>query len=406
MRYMRIVALFFAGMLFHQCSNPTDSAGTTVKKETKAAASSRDFKEGVDYTEFTRARIFDKTGFEEPVEAIGFLVPKGWKVSGEVTWVAPGQPCAGNNAYVQMTSPDGRYKFEVFPNDLWSSASNPELAQFTPNEKYCRGGQPMTAEEYFKQVFMPRDLENPTIVSLGDNTEGAKTISQNNQKVMHELQSYGAGQINFYPSAIHARVKWDDGREALVVCGVNNSEITVPNPYTGGSSMNYSSTASNRAMLMYPPGQHETAAAMFAVIMSSFKTNPAWKESVDAFWLRYRQQKHADNVGKIRMMDALTKQIGENAIRRGQENLDRMDASMRNWEAKQQSQDRSHSNFIKAIREVEHYRDESGKVELASGYSQAWSRSDGSSFILSNNPNFDPSSVLQDNRWQEMKKIE
>ena len=105
-------------------------------------------------------------------------------------------------------------------------------------------------------------------------------------------------------------------------------------------------------------------------------------------------------------MDALTKQIGENAIRRGQENLDRMDASMRNWEAKQQSQDRSHSNFIKAIREVEHYRDESGKVELASGYSQAWSRSDGSSFILSNNPNFDPSSVLQDNRWQEMKKIE
>jgi hypothetical protein len=62
--------------------------------------------------------------------------------------------------------------------------------------------------------------------------------------------------------------------------------------------------------------------------------------------------------------------------------------------------------FIKTIREVENYSDATGKVELVSGYNHAWSKSDGSSFIMSDNPNFDPSSVFQDQRWKEMKKVE
>jgi hypothetical protein len=55
---------------------------------------------------------------------------------------------------------------------------------------------------------------------------------------------------------------------------------------------------------------------------------------------------------------------------------------------------------------VENYRDETGKIEMSSGYSHAWSRSDGSSFIMSNNPNFDPSLVFQDQQWKEMKKVD
>ncbi|MCA0348883.1 MAG: hypothetical protein LCH35_06450 [Bacteroidetes bacterium] len=62
--------------------------------------------------------------------------------------------------------------------------------------------------------------------------------------------------------------------------------------------------------------------------------------------------------------------------------------------------------FIKTIREVENYSDATGKVELVTGYNHAWSRSDGSSFIMSDNPNFNPSSVFQDQRWKEMKKVE
>ena len=105
------------------------------------------------------------------------------------------------------------------------------------------------------------------------------------------------------------------------------------------------------------------------------------------------------------MMDEQTRRMGEAAIRKGNERLQNMDSEMRTWEASQQSQDRIHTNFIKTIREVENYQDETGKIELASGYGHAWSRGDGTSFILSDNPDFDPAFVLKDQNWKEMKKV-
>ncbi len=83
-----------------------------------------------------------------------------------------------------------------------------------------------------------------------------------------------------------------------------------------------------------------------------------------------------------------------------------MDMDLRSWEQSQNSQDRMHTNFIKTIREVENYQDATGKIELSSGYDHAWSRGDGNTFIMSNNPNFDPASVFQDQNWSEMKKVD
>ncbi|MBK8614441.1 MAG: hypothetical protein IPN85_13385 [Flavobacteriales bacterium] len=78
---------------------------------------------------------------------------------------------------------------------------------------------------------------------------------------------------------------------------------------------------------------------------------------------------------------------------------------MRNWEQQQASQDNQHTQFVKTIREVETWNDGSnGRVELTSGYDHAWSRGDGS-YILSNSPNFDPSSVLKDQAWKPMQQV-
>ena len=76
---------------------------------------------------------------------------------------------------------------------------------------------------------------------------------------------------------------------------------------------------------------------------------------------------------------------------------------MRDWENQQASQDQQHRQFVQTIREVETYSDGQGKVELSSGYQQAWSRGDGT-YILSNASGFDPSSVFQDPAWKEMQK--
>ncbi|MEO6499804.1 MAG: hypothetical protein ABIN95_12345, partial [Mucilaginibacter sp.] len=42
----------------------------------KAKTTSSNYAEGKDYVEFTRARILDKVGFSQPVEAFSLLIPK------------------------------------------------------------------------------------------------------------------------------------------------------------------------------------------------------------------------------------------------------------------------------------------------------------------------------------------
>ena len=105
-------------------------------------------------------------------------------------------------------------------------------------------------------------------------------------------------------------------------------------------------------------------------------------------------------------MDEQTRRMGEQAVRNGQQRLNSMDApGSRTWEQTQNSQDRMHTDFIKTIREVENFRDETGKYEMTAGYEHAWSRGDGTSFILSNNPNFNAASVFQDQNWKPMQKV-
>ncbi len=388
--------------------NPgTKISDKTNSDKTKTAQSK--FTEGKDYTEFVRARVMDKVGFNQPVEAFSILIPKNWKFDGGIIWNQPGTACAGINQGVKAVSADGKFIFEMLPNSMWSFSDNQQQGQFNQqngNSPYCSYGQPMNAEAYFKNVFAPNELGNPEVISVNENTGGSQSLQQSNEKARQELMRYGASQINFYPSSIYAKVKWTNGSQAIVICGVNIIETFIPNVYNGTYNKIYTSVASERIVFMYPASESDKAPNLLSLIMSSIRTNDAWKNAVDNFWLDVRQQKQIAHIGKIRMMDEQTRQIGNDAIKKGQQNLNNMDANMRSWEASQQSQDRSHTNFVKAIREVENYRDETGKIELSSGYNHAWSRSDGSSFIMSDNPNFDPSSVFLDQRWKEMKKVQ
>jgi hypothetical protein len=409
MRYHHLFQLLIstAAMLQVTSCNSQNKTAPGKSNVSNKAASAK-YAEGKDYTEFARVRVLDKTGFNQPVEAFSLLLPKNWKADGSVIWNQPGTACAGNNQSVKAASPDGKYSFEMLPNDMWGYNTDPEMNQFNQSQavKYCWNGQPMNAEAYYKNVLAPNELGNPQLISIKENPGGIRAMEEGNNKARQELMRYGAAQINFTPSAVYAKVKWGNGQEGIVLCAVNIIETLLPNAYTGGSTTIYTTIASERVVLKYPASESSRAANLMSVIMSSMRTNTAWKNSVDNFWLSVRQQKQIAHIGKIKMMDEQTRQMGENAIKKGQQNLNAMDANMRNWEASQQSQDRMHTNFVKAIREVETYKDETGRIELNSGYNHAWSRSDGGSFIMTDNPNFDPSSVFQDQQWKEMKKVE
>lgn len=409
---MKIISFHILSALLALSLTSCNGQSTNATKNSKqgnAKMMASNFKEGQDYVEFKRARIMDKVGFPKPVEAYSILIPNKWSFESDILWNAPGTICAGNNMSIKTSSPDGKYSYEYLPNAMWGFITDPQLDQFSRQQqypKYCSYGEPMNAMEYFKNVFAPNELGNPKIIELKENPEAQKLLYAQAEKNRANSQQFGTGQSKYFITSITATVKLSSVQEALVLCSVLINENIIPNQYDGTYSKSYVTIATERMIFKYPVGEKDKATNMLGVMVASFRTNTEWSKTVNAFWKNISEQRWRDHLGKLQMMDAQTAQMGREAIKKGQQNLNNMDTNMRNWEAKQQSQDRMHTNFIKTIREVDNYSDATGKVELSSGYNHAWSRGDGSSFIMSDNPNFDPSSVFQDQQWKEMKKVD
>ena len=169
--------------------------------------------------------------------------------------------------------------------------------------------------------------------------------------------------------------------------------------------------------MRYPAARRAEAETALANMKSSYRTNPQWKEAIDGYVLRMRQQQNAIHHQRMQAIAAQTaanarahaqrmadiSAQGAASTQRFEQRMADMDRSMRSWETQQASQDRMHTAFVQSIREVDTWQGSDGKVELSSGYGQAWSRGDGS-YILSNTPSFDPRAAFQDQGWQELKR--
>lgn len=382
----------------------TKKAGKSVNGSS-AEGQKKGYVEGKDYLVYERVRLLDKNGFSQPVEALSFLLPKGWTQESEIEW-QQGTGCDGTYSWMKAKSANGKFSIQMFPVRLYAWNDDQSLNQSNSNTGNCTTMQPMDAEPYLRKVFGPREMGNMEVVKVQMNKAVVAQMQQKNEAFVREMQQYGAGRINFNQTAVNADVRWPDGTEGFIILGVNITIGEIPNIYNGTSSNIYTTQVSPCVVFKYPKGEEESARNQFAAIMSSIRTNTAWLNAVNSYWKQKRQQSDVAHRERIRMNDELTRSMGKAAIKSGQERLNNMDLQMRSWEQQQSSQDKMHTNFIKAIREVDNFKDATGTYEMSSSYDHAWSRGDGNSFIMSNNPNFDPQFQFKDQNWQEMKKVD
>lgn len=377
--------------------------------------------EGKDYTVLERVRFMDAMGFKQPAEAFSVLIPKGWKHEGGVVWKSL-QECRAEmvGAKYQITSPDGAIRFQSLQPHNWSASSEPmmmQMLQMQAAQGGCDVGGPMSAEEYLRQVFVPGEMQGATVVEVKPNPEVERLLAEQTAAIQAGMQQYG-GQTDVRPSAISARVKWSDGTEGIVLLSLRNVVTTTQNMYTGQMQQMSMTSVVERSWLRFPAARRDEAETFLANMKSSVRTNPAWKDAVENYFAelgRQQERQHhiiMDGIDRnTRNMTAAHEQRMGDIAAQGAANTARhnnrmgaMDQNMRSWEQQQAAQDRQHTRYVQTIREVETYRDANGTVELSSGYDQAWSRGDGT-YILSNKPGFDPSSVFQDQNWQEMKMV-
>ena len=387
-----------------------------------AAPAAGAFVEGKDYTVLERVRFEDSTGFEQPAEAFSVLLPKGWTRSGGILWKSPAA-CRGEmvSASWQAASPDGAMRFVALPIHAWNAASEPMMGQamqIAASQGGCEVAGPVTAEQYLREVLVPRELQGATVTEVRENPEVIRLLDATAERARAELARYG-GSPRTLNSAVIARLSWPDGSQGIAMVSVTSIVNNSQDPYSGAYQQLSNSSALERSYIRFPAARREEAERVLAMLKTSYRTNPAWQQAINGYFAELRQaqdrqhhvrmqaiadQTRANAQAHAQRMDAIRAQ-GAASTAAFNERMAGMDAQMRSWESTQQSQDRSHTAFVQAIREVETYRDGSGTVELGAGYENAWSRGDGT-YILSNSPTFDPSSAFQDQAWQRMERTQ
>jgi hypothetical protein len=376
--------------------------------------------EGKDYTVLERVRFMDSMGFKQPAEAFSVLIPKGWKHEGGVIWKSL-QECRSDmvGARYEISSPDGAIRFKGLQPHSWNAASDQMMMQnmqMQAAQGGCDVGGPMSAEDYLRQVFVPNELQGASVVEVKPNPEAERVLAEQAAAFQASARQYG-GQAEVRPSAISARLKWSDGSEGIVLISIRNVITTTQNMYTGAMQQMSMSTASERSWLRFPAARRDEAESFLANMKSSTRTNPAWKEAVEGYFAELgRQQERQHHIimdgidqSTQNMTAAHNQRMGDIAAQGAantamhNDRMAAMDQNMRSWEQQQASQDRQHTRYVQTIREVETWQSSNGAVELSSGYDQAWSRGDGT-YILSNEPGFDPSTAFQDQNWTEMQR--
>lgn len=279
-----------------------------------------------DYTVFDRVRIIDNMGFSEPAYAYSILIPRGWTHQGNIIWVYQPQTQYGNGTFNEFStrSADDKYSLKMLPEYMWMWNSDPQMNNMMMQSVYSENvsvAEPMGAEQYLRNVFIRQELKGATIDLVKPAPDVVSEMHTKMGNSLDELRQYGATDVKYHPSAVRADVRFADGTAGIVLCGVGVIETTIMNQYTGQMQTSFTSVATKRIIYKFPPAEKESAEEILAVILSSMRTNPVWKESVDKFWKNVRQQSHVVHIGKIQILDAQTRAMGEAAIRKGAQNL-------------------------------------------------------------------------------------
>ena len=364
----------------------------TVEEGVEQATPTK-FTEGKDYMVLQRLRVIDPSGFGQPMEAYSILVPKGWKSTGGITWQV-GHPCMAEviQNRITVTSPDGQYALDLYPQQQWDWWDDQLMLQTqmqqaqNPVFRRCTISQPMDAGQFLRGPMAQEIGAQVTGVEPSEELNNA--LRQQAQAANQQFQQAGVS-IESRPSAVIGTLRYPDGSAGVALCSIGMQVAWMPNYMTGGQSASYTCQATQKIALRCPAGKEEEARKLLSTVMSSLRINPQWAQGV---------QQMVSNVAAMEQRETMKRA----AIQRDAANYS-ADLQQRTWEEGSASRDRIAESWSQSLRGVETWRDAGGSsVELSSGYNEAWSKPDGT-YILSNNPLFDPNVAFQED-WKKLEK--
>jgi hypothetical protein len=374
------------------------SCGLTGDTKNKSGASPvniGNMQEGKDYMVLKRFRVVDNQGFNQPLEVSSFLLPASWTVNSEVNWNAMSK-CLPEmlQASVQAFSADKEYELLVFPATQFDWSDDPiylDAMQKGFVMHSCTAAPPQDAAGYISGTLAPYLRATVKSASIIDGLQqqmdaGANQMTQN-------ARMGGNTAYNHKGSAAEGVLQFEEGKEGLAFCTLMQTLVSVPGAQ-GGMSTNTQCYVSMRVVIKYKPGNEPMARKIMSTFFSSARINPQWASGVQSYFAAVTRNAQDQGWKQIQISHQAQQEIGDNIIR--------------SWESRNASEGSRASDtesFGQYLRGVDNWTDDGGnKVELTSGYSNAWSRGDGS-YMLSNNPAFDPNTIAGETQsWSRLKQ--
>lgn len=386
------LAALFVLLMLPGCKEGQKSAGekgqASAQSESKAGSNrKKDVQEKANFQTFVSYKYTDPmTG----IEAFRLLIPKGWQAEGRITWSA--NPALPAQARFRFFNPNGTGEFNLFPTQ----------AYFWTNNQIALSTNPPGSLRFGTLVMSPVDLHTAlTRVIIPQARVGVSDLRIIQEKEVPELAKLAKGQqvqgVRSYAKGGKMRMQYQERGRAMeeeLYAAVSQFVTDLPgSAFTPPYFINYwyidyvFSFKAERNRL-------DSQAKVFQTMVYSLKVNPRWFAKVANV-----REMMAQNA--IRGIQAIGR-IGDMVARAGS-NL--REDQMRDWERRQQANDRIVQNFTDNIRGVERFNDPfAGKeVELPSGYGRAFANNLGE-YIVTDSPSYNPN-IGSNLHWEEMNLV-
>ncbi|MEP7326892.1 MAG: hypothetical protein ABI836_13155 [Gemmatimonadota bacterium] len=324
-----------------------------------------------------RAEILDRRGFERPMTAYTLFVPAGWRTQGEVEYAALNSCGPSQRINWSATDPDGSSGIQIIPEEKWSTGNFPQ----NPDQcLHARAGNARQYLEWWVQRnrpgarildYRPRpDLAEPFkrltgdqngVKSWGDAGEILISYQQNGRAIRETISSASFYMLTQMPSV-------DPSQRIELLQG---------------------SSAPGFAMRA-PEGALDFKAA--EALRQSIRSAPEWQSRMNQV-MNERSRIAMESNGQ--MAETNRRAAADRSAIIANTSREINEIQMGTWQNQNQSMDRTQRESIESIRGVETYNDPhyGGTVQLSNQYQNAWQLRDGS-YVLTDDPNFDPARAL------------
>jgi hypothetical protein len=362
--------------------------------------------QGGGYYRMKVAHLIDQYGFGQPAEVARILIPSNWSFQGGVQW-GPPTGCTYNLLHVQARAGDasGMYGFEMFSPYTWQWHDDPANRQVAQQQspylnaavRPCEMRPAVRAVDFIRQSIVPRFRPGARILT----SEALPQMARARQVALNgdlaQLIAAGAargGQVDAGRVLITYNVngrpveEWISGMIEIIAMPAMSASAAMNGSLSQVSS--YQITATSLVATRAPAGELSRYSRLYAGIVASLRSNPRYGFAVQAVFMNIIKGQIDGAAQRSAIWTEMQKYTG--------------DIIVQAYQHQQQVQDQLAQSYSQSIRGTQTYYDPSARerVELTGGYSEAWSNGRGE-YILSDDPNFDPSVALHE-QWTLLQK--